>query len=158
MGPRNENVVADNLSRCFDCDEWGIQWWSFKALDDKWRPHTFNRFASAHNWKCDKFNTKFWCKENSDTDGMSQTWTGENNWVVPPPSIIPGVVSKITKRTCKCYICYAVLEIRAILAFNLEKCQFVKLSTLLHCELDFCRLWFIYRNPFEVTDWWRSSG
>ena len=31
------------------------------------------------------------------SDGMSQTWTGENNWVVPPHSIIPAVVSKIAK-------------------------------------------------------------
>jgi hypothetical protein len=27
--PRSRNIHADRLSRCFDCDDWGIQWWLY---------------------------------------------------------------------------------------------------------------------------------
>ncbi|KAK3102573.1 hypothetical protein FSP39_012299 [Pinctada imbricata] len=95
--PRTSNIEADRLSRCFDCDDWGIQWWVYLSLDFQWGPHTYDRFASVYNRKCDKFSTKFWCKEAHSVDAFNQRWTNENNWLVPPPSLISNVIKKITK-------------------------------------------------------------
>ena len=92
--PRSQNQRADFLSRCNDPDDWGVQWWVFKYLDTIWGPHTFDRFASTYNRKCDKFNIKFWCREASGTDAFKHTWVGENNWLVPPPSVVTSVIKK----------------------------------------------------------------
>ena len=95
--PRNKNVKADSLSRRGDNDDWGIQWWVFKKLDQVWGPHTYDRFASSYNRKCDKFSSKFWCEGCFCINAMSQRWLGENNWLVPPPTLITVVVNKILK-------------------------------------------------------------
>ena len=57
--PRENNTRADNLSRFSDCDDWEVQSWVFAILDSKWGKHTYDRFASYYNRKCDKFNSKF---------------------------------------------------------------------------------------------------
>jgi hypothetical protein len=93
--PRNKNAAADSLSRRGDNDDWGIQWWVFKLLDEKWGPHTYDRFATSYNRKCDKFSSKFWCEGCSGINSLSQCWLGENNWFVPPPALITVVLRKI---------------------------------------------------------------
>ena len=100
--PRSINVQADRLSRCFDCDDWGIQWWVYLSLDLQWGPHTYDRFASFYNRKCEKFSSKFWCKEAQSVDAFKDSWLNENNWIVPPPSLISKVVTKITKEKSVC--------------------------------------------------------
>ena len=60
--PRNENKVADKISRTQDFDDWAIDLASFNILDKLWRPHSIDRFASPHNAKLPKFNARFWCK------------------------------------------------------------------------------------------------
>ncbi|KAK3084634.1 hypothetical protein FSP39_016613 [Pinctada imbricata] len=99
--PRNKNVEADILSRRGDNDDWGIQWWVFKKLDQVWGPHTYDRFASSYNRKCEKFSSKFWCEGCFCINAMSQRWSGENNWLVPPPILISGVVNKVLKEKAK---------------------------------------------------------
>ena len=93
--PREKNQEADSLSRKGDNDDWGMQWWVFKMLDEKWGPHTYDRFASSYNRKCDKFSSKFWCAGCSGVDALSQSWARENNWLVPPPNMITVVVKKV---------------------------------------------------------------
>ena len=38
--PRELNERSDYLSRCRDSDDWSVQEWVFKYLDEKWGPHT----------------------------------------------------------------------------------------------------------------------
>ena len=71
--PRDKNTEADRLSRVGDNDDWGVQWWVFKKLDEKWGPHTYDRFASSYNRKCDKFSSKFWNVGCTGVDAMSST-------------------------------------------------------------------------------------
>ena len=100
--PRNENERADFLSRSYDCDDWSIADEIYKELNYKWGLHTHDRFAQDYNTKCLKFNSRFWCPGTSGVDAFLQKWSGENNWLVPPPRLILKCVSKILKEKCCC--------------------------------------------------------
>ena len=62
---------------------------------DSGGPHTYDRFASYYNRKCENFNSKFWCKQTSGVDTFKQSWAIENNWFVPPPTLICQTVKKV---------------------------------------------------------------
>ena len=59
---RDQNKLADSLSRYSACDDWGISREVFDYLDRLWSAHTVDRFATDYNTKCRRFNSKFWCK------------------------------------------------------------------------------------------------
>ena len=59
--PRKNNVLADAMSKFYDSDDWMLNSKYFRILDKLWGPHTFDRFASANNKQCAKFNSRFWC-------------------------------------------------------------------------------------------------
>ncbi|VDI56805.1 Hypothetical predicted protein [Mytilus galloprovincialis] len=98
---RESNTKADKLSRQSDCDDWGIQSWVFEYLNDLWGIFTCDRFACDYNTKCKMFNSKFYCKGTSGIDAFKQNWTNENNWLVPPPSLITKVINKLTVERCE---------------------------------------------------------
>ncbi|MCG8033308.1 MAG: hypothetical protein JAZ03_14165, partial [Candidatus Thiodiazotropha taylori] len=95
--PRENIDKADFLSRCTDSDDWGIKPWVFVWLDGLWGPHTYDRFATDYNAKCDKFNSRWWCPGTSGLDAFSESWQNENNWLVPPPRLIVDCLRKIAK-------------------------------------------------------------
>ena len=86
--PRDENQLADYLSKLTDVDDWGIQPHIFQWVTTLWGPFTIDRFASWYNTKCNRFNSRFWNPGCEGIDAFSLNWQGENNWVVPPPSQI----------------------------------------------------------------------
>lgn len=86
--PRDENRLADYLSKLTDVDDWGIQPHIFQWVTTLWGPFTIDRFASWYNTKCNRFNSRFWNPGCEGIDAFSLNWQGENNWVVPPPSQI----------------------------------------------------------------------
>lgn len=57
MDSREQNKIADNLSRYSDCDDWGIHSDVFEELDALWGTHTLDRFATDYNSKCIRFNS-----------------------------------------------------------------------------------------------------
>ena len=65
---RRHNALADTLSKFHDSDDWMLNTRYFRILDKLWGPHTFDRFASANNKQCGKFNSKVlvpwlsWCQ------------------------------------------------------------------------------------------------
>ena len=93
--PREHNDKADSLSRKSDCDDWEIDDWIFTYLNKLWDPYTFDRFAQDYNAKCNKFNSKFWCTGTSGINAFSVSWDGENNWLVPPPRLVPHTINKM---------------------------------------------------------------
>lgn len=93
--PREHNDKADSLSRKSDCDDWEIDDWIFTYLNKLWGPYTFDRFAQDYNAKCNKFNSKFWCTGTSGINAFSVSWDGENNWLVPPPRLVPHTINKM---------------------------------------------------------------
>ena len=53
--PREENQMADYISRIMDYDDWSLDPFMFKALDDLWGPHTVDRFARHYNSQLERF-------------------------------------------------------------------------------------------------------
>ena len=86
--PREENQLADYLSKLTDVDDWGIQPHIFQWITTLWGPFTIDRFATWYNAKCRRFNSRFWNPGCEGVDAFSLNWSGENNWVVPPPNQI----------------------------------------------------------------------
>lgn len=93
--PREENIQADLLSRCFDSDDWGIKNSVFQIIDKCWGIHTCDRFATDYNTKCTKFNSRWWCPNTSGIDAFKQFWGNDNNWLVPPPMLVCKTINKL---------------------------------------------------------------
>ena len=51
-----------------------------------------DRFASNDNTKLPRFNSKFYCEGSEHVDALSIGWGGENNYVVPPVSLVSRVL------------------------------------------------------------------
>lgn len=90
--PRDENQIADCLSRFIDKDDWSLNSEVFAELDAKWGPHTVDRFSSHYNYQVPRFNSKFMSPGCEAVDAFSQDWRSENNWICPPVSLIMDIV------------------------------------------------------------------
>ena len=98
--PREANDKADSLSRKSDCDDWEIEDWLFKYLDQLWGPHSVDRFAHDYNTKCKHFNSQFWCPGTNGIDSFTLSWYGKTNWLVPPPRLLTQVINKLEQEKC----------------------------------------------------------
>ena len=86
--PRNLNTYADELSKIFDYDDWGISERIFNFFNIAWGEFTCDLFADSKNFKVKKYFTRFWSPGSSGVDAFAQNWADENCWIVPPPSLI----------------------------------------------------------------------
>ena len=91
--PRELNEYADYLSKIVDHDDWVTTSIFFKYLEEKWGPHTIDRFASSSNTKLKRFNSKFLCPNTEHVNAFSISWEGENNYLVPPVTYIPKILA-----------------------------------------------------------------
>ena len=48
-----------------------------------------------HNTKCQRFNSRFWVPGTEAVYSLDQNWSGEINWMVPPPMLILKCIRKI---------------------------------------------------------------
>ena len=84
MGQKRVNKDADALSKFSDPSDFVVSDSVFKLLDNRWGPHSFDRFADSQNRKCRKFNSLFLCPGSYGADCFNYSWTYDNNWLVPP--------------------------------------------------------------------------
>ena len=91
--PRESIQYADHLSKLIDHDDWRTTPRLFNLLNERWGPYTVDRFADSSNTKLLRFNSKFLCPNTEQVDAFSSAWTGENNYLVPPVSMIPRVLT-----------------------------------------------------------------
>ena len=91
--PRSANDRADFLSRVVDYDDWRVNRDYFLLAEEKWGPHSVDRFANHENTQLPRFNSRFWCPGTEAVDAFSVSWAGENNWLVPPIFLIPRVLN-----------------------------------------------------------------
>ena len=61
--PREQNEIADYLSRRVDCDDWFINPLVFKQIELLWGPHTVDRFASHLNAQLPRLTPGFYAQE-----------------------------------------------------------------------------------------------
>lgn len=86
--PRNENLRADYLSKIIDYEDWGVTDAFFEFMSKIWGPYDIDRFANFKNAKLERFNSLFWNPGTEGVDCFSLSWEGDNNWLVPPISLI----------------------------------------------------------------------
>ncbi|KAL5463210.1 hypothetical protein EMCRGX_G032089 [Ephydatia muelleri] len=87
--PREENELADFISRIIDYDDWQVDPECFYVLDGIWGPHSIDRFADNYNSQLPRFNSRFACPGTEAVDAFTVDWGGgENNWWCPPPSLV----------------------------------------------------------------------
>ena len=90
--PRSLNEHADAISRIVDFDHCGVSFEFFSLVENIWGPHSVDRFANSHNRKLPKFFSHFWNPDSEEVDAFCFDWAGENNWLVPPVSLVPRVI------------------------------------------------------------------
>ena len=90
--PRDENTVADEMSKYVDYDDWKTSRGFFHLLNERWGPFTIDRFANHSNRKTLRYNALFWNPACEAVDAFTQDWSGELNWWVPPVNLIPRVL------------------------------------------------------------------
>ena len=90
--PRDTNSQADEISKIFDYDDWGITVEFLNFVDNLFGPHTIDRFADDNNKKIVKFNSRFYTPCISGVDAFAFDWVNENNWLVPPIYLVCRVI------------------------------------------------------------------
>ncbi len=97
--PRENNEVADEVSRIVDLDDWAIRREVFHEIDLKYGPHTVDRFADHNNTRLPRFNSRYFVPGTECVDSFSADWKAENNWLVPPLFLVPRAIQYL--RECK---------------------------------------------------------
>ena len=86
--PGQLNAVADQLSRVVDREDWRLSPSVFEHVQRRWHiKFTLDRFATALNTMCPKFNSVMWQPGTSGVDAFHQplsSWRQEINWCNPP--------------------------------------------------------------------------
>ena len=79
--PTHLNVAADGLSRHHDPSDWQLHPSVFAALDERWGPHTVDRFATALNTHLPRYNSCWGDPLSEGVDAFAQdNWQAELNW------------------------------------------------------------------------------
>ena len=95
--PREENVVADEISKTIDVDDYMLSPDIFAALDILWGPHTIDRFSSFKTRQIPRFCSRWRSPGAEVIDALSVSWSSENNWVFPPPFLVPKVLKHMLR-------------------------------------------------------------
>ena len=70
----------------------------FAVADVRWGPHTFDRFGSFKTRQILRFSSRWLDPCMEYLDAFTANWSGENNWLFPPPCIIPKVFKHLQFR------------------------------------------------------------
>lgn len=90
--PREFNQEADELSRLASKDDYMLNPNIFAALDILWEPHTIDRFSTFRMHQVLHFCSHWLNPCTEGVDAFTLDWSGENNLIFPPPSLIPKVL------------------------------------------------------------------
>lgn len=75
-------------------------------VDNEWGPHTVDRFASEHNAKLARCNSRYLAKGTEAVVAFTVDWCMKNNYFCPPIYLVPRVVyharALYHARACKC--------------------------------------------------------
>ena len=93
---RDENVEADILSRFDDPNDYMLDPSCFRYIDEAWGPHTIDRFASVQTKQLERYCSRYRNPGCESVDAFTVTWSKENNWLFPPPYLIPRVLTHMS--------------------------------------------------------------
>lgn len=97
--PREENVLADELSKVASPGDWSLARKWFQLLDQRWGPHDVDRMANRSNSQLPVFNSRWRDRDTAGVDCFAQDWAQVNNWVCPEFSMVERVLTHL--RRCK---------------------------------------------------------
>ena len=93
---RNDNCVADELSRVEDATDYMLDPKCFHYIDQLWGPHTVNRFASIKSKQLVRYCSRYRNPGCEASNAFTVSWSLDNNWIFPPPLLIPKVLSHMS--------------------------------------------------------------
>ena len=97
--PREENALADLLSRPNYTDDFSIDYKTYYIIQRRLGQCTIDRFADHRNKKHHRFNSKFYCPNTEAVNAFTCDWKNELNWLAPPISLI----GKTIKHAAACH-------------------------------------------------------
>ena len=96
--PSVDNVIPDRLSRVRVADDYRLNLKIFQMITQRFGRRTCDRFASAANTLCRRYNSLHADVGSAGTDAFLQDWTGEANWCNPQWSLLPRLTSFLAAR------------------------------------------------------------
>ena len=98
--PREENQIADSISKYHDTDDWGIDGETFQYLQQQFGNFTIDRFADSDNRKVYRFDARFFCPGVENVNTFTSEWGNEFSWLCPPIGMIGDTLQHA--KICKC--------------------------------------------------------
>ena len=68
----------------------------FRYIDQLWGPHTVDRFASLQTRQLERFCSRYRNPRCEAVYAFTIPWLKENNWIFPPPYLIPRVLKHMS--------------------------------------------------------------
>ena len=91
---------ADDPSRLSGATQWRLKPSIVRELAARRGAYTIDRFASAHNAHCRRYNSEFADPAAEAENAMTQDWRGDHNFIHPPPdrSLLNAIAQKLREQ------------------------------------------------------------
>ena len=93
--PREDNTIADAISKYHDTDDWSIDNETFNFLEAQFGLFSIDRFATRDNTKVSRFNSRFYSPGCEDVNAFTCHWGHEFNWLCPPISLVGAAIKHL---------------------------------------------------------------
>ena len=95
---------ADEGTREFDPDDWGIDSRTFKECTEHWQV-TIDLFGHSSNAKCQRFYSYGNAPHTAGVDAFTQSWSNEIAWACPPVYLVIDTMKKIAASNMLAILC-----------------------------------------------------
>ena len=86
--PREQNTLADEISKYYDTDDWGVDNETFAFIQEKFGKFDIDRFASSSNNRTSRYDARFHCPNAETINTFTANWRHDFNWLCPPITLI----------------------------------------------------------------------
>jgi hypothetical protein len=93
--PREENALADELSKLIVPDDWMLRRELYQQLEERWGPHLVDLFASGGNNQCERFYSLHWCRGSAGVNAFASHWGCGPVWINCPYRLLGRVWRKL---------------------------------------------------------------